>query len=333
MGPTRLTNNAGINLAVAVWLAHDDYDYQPEENYISATALLKPIRQIILGSRLDPEEHIPDVCDFIQARFGQALHAAIEISWKEHYAASLTRLGYPKRVIESIEINPETPDPGKIQVYTEIRTKRTIIVNGKTYVIGGQLDLCIEKRLQDVKKTSVWGYMNQKGISDEKWVLQGSIYRWLNPDKVTHDEMYIQYILLDWTKAGIKRDPNYPPHPLPYRTVPLKSVSETERWIHDRLQELAYYQDKPEEELPECSDEDLWRSDPVYKYYSDENASPGARSTKNFNSLSEALMHKNSKGKGRVDVVKGKVKACLYCPAAPLCGQRARLAAAGEIDE
>jgi hypothetical protein len=261
------------------------------------------------------------------------MHSSIENVWKHHYRTSLQKLGLPQRAIDAIEVNPEKPDPDKIQVYTEIRVKRVIIVDGVTYVIGGQLDLAIEGRLQDIKKTSVWGYQQHKGISDEKWVLQGSIYRWLNPDKITHDQMYIQYILLDWSRGMMKRDPKYPPHPLPHRTVQLMSPAETERWIKAKLSEVAFYKDKPESELPECSDEDLWRTDPVYKYYADANAAPGSRSTKNFDVLSEAMMHKNEKGKGRIDTVPGKVKACLYCPAAPLCGQRMMLAAAGQIDE
>ena len=48
----RMSNNAGIDLAAALWLAHDDYDYVDKPNYISVTTLIKPIRQIILGMRV-----------------------------------------------------------------------------------------------------------------------------------------------------------------------------------------------------------------------------------------------------------------------------------------
>lgn len=36
---------------------------------------------------------------------------------------------------------------------------------------------------------------------------------------------------------------------------------------------------KPDEEIPECTDEELWRSPTKYKYYSDPNKTSG-RSTK-----------------------------------------------------
>lgn len=45
------TNTTNIPLPLAVFLATDDYDYQPDT--ISVTTLLKPIKQIILGRRLE----------------------------------------------------------------------------------------------------------------------------------------------------------------------------------------------------------------------------------------------------------------------------------------
>lgn len=330
MAQPRLTNNAGINLAVAVWLAHDDYDYNNDPSYISVTTIIKPVRQIVLGMRLTPEERVVDIADLIQNRFGQTLHTGIEHAWKFHYAESLAKLGTPKRAIERIRINPTEPADGEhIDVHTEVRNE--ILVAG--YRVGGKFDLCIEGRLQDVKKTSVWGYMMQKGIGDKKWVLQGSIYRLINPNIVTHDDMFIQYLLMDWSRGMGKREPNYPPHALPHRVVSLMSPSETKLWLTKKLQELDFYKDQPEPALPRCSDEDLWRSEPTYKYFAKADAPAGTRSTKNFEELSAALMHKNEKGKGRIDVVPGKVKACNYCACAPICSQYAFLKGAGEIDE
>ena len=330
MAQDRVTNNAGLNLAVAVWLAHDDYDYIDKPNYISVTTIIKPVRQIVLASRLEGEDRIHDVSDSIQARFGQALHKAIETSWLSHYKTSLARLGTPQKVIDCIRINPtDPPHEDYIDVHTEIRSFMEI----GGYTLGGQLDLCIEGRLQDIKKTSVWGYQMMKGISDMKWVLQGSLYRLLNPTVVTNDKMFIQYLLLDWMKGMLKRDPNYPASALPHRTVQLMGLPETKAWLVKKLAELDYYKTQEEKDIPHCSDEDLWRTAPVFKYFSNADAPPGTKSTKNFDDLSAALMHKNEKGKGRVDRVAGKVKACNFCICAPICSQRAFLAAAGEIDD
>lgn len=329
----RITNNAGINLAVAAWLAYDEYDYVNEPNYISVTSLLKPIKQLILSPRVPVEQAVPDVSDFIASRMGQALHSAVQTTWENNYAGALKRLGTPQKVIDSIEVNPEKPDPDKIQVYTEIRVKR--VVDGIT--IGGKFDIVLDGRLQDIKKTSVWSYQNMKGIDDDKWRIQGSVYRWLNPDKVTYNKMYIQYILLDWQRSMKKRDPNYPPHAMPHREVVLWDTQKTEQWLRQKIAEIRKYQNAPQEDLPDCTDEDLWRSEPTYKYFAafepGQAIPPGTRSTKNFDELSSAMAHKASKGKGSVVVVPGRAKACAYCAASPICTQRMMLEAAGEFDD
>lgn len=332
MAQNRLSNTAGINLAAAVWLADDDYDYVDKPNYLSVTTVIKPVRQIILGGRVPVEERITDLTELVQSRIGQSLHKAVETAWTERYKNSLLRLGHPARMVESIEVNPTMPDPDKIQVYAEQRREREFL----GFSIGGKFDLCIDGRLQDVKKTSVWSYQAMKGISDDKWRLQGSLYRWLNPDKVKHDKMYIQYILLDWIRSMIKRDPNYPPHAVPHRVVDLYSLAETESWLRRQLTELKRCWDLPEDQLPFCEDTDLWRSDPVYKYYANlspgDPVPPGTRSTKNFTSLGDAMQYRATKGKGVVLKKAGTVQACNYCPAASICSQRMMLEAAGELD-
>lgn len=332
----RLTNNAGIGLAIAVWLAHDDYDYVDKPNYLSATTLNKPIRQIVLTPRVPVEQRNTDLEELIQSRFGQTLHFGVEVAWKTNYAQSMQRLGYPPGLIRRVRVNPSdeevAADPDIIAVYTEIRTERQL---GK-WTIGGKLDLTIEGRLHDIKKTSVWGYQKLKGISDEKWIEQLSTYRWLNPTKIVHDEAHIQYILLDWQRSMKRRDPNYPPHAVPERQVKLLSEQETEQRLREKLRAIEHYWDAPETEIPHCSDEDLWRSDPQYKYfagYSNVADIPaGKRSTKNFDDLATAMQHKANEGKGVVLVVPGLAKACAYCAAFQVCSQKDYLMETGQLD-
>ena len=91
-----------------------------------------------------------------------------------------------------------------------------------------------------------------------------------------------------------------------------------------KLQELSRLWDAPEDKLPDCTDKELWRSDPQFKYYSDPEKAkdPSARSTKNFDSLAEAEAFKREKGKGIVITKLGEVKACAYCPAFEGCKQK-----------
>lgn len=328
----RFTNNAGIDLSLAVWLARDDYDYVTKPNYISVTTLIKPIRQIILRGRVAalPVEQItlPDISERLRSVMGQTLHSGVEISWKEHYRTSMKALGYPQRVIDMVRINPEEQEPDTLPVYTEVRTEREF----EGFVIGGKIDLIIEYRLRDVKMTTVWAYQSQKSVGP--WRLQGSLYRWLNPEKVHHDELLVQYLLTDWNRAGRKRDPNsYPPHAAPSRSVELMGLQETEQWVRDKLRLLRQYVDAPEAQIPECSDEDLWRTDPVHKYYANPENTSG-RSTKNFEDLSEAQAFMASKGsKGVIKTVPGLVRACNHCTASVICSQYERLLREGAIAE
>lgn len=322
----RLTNVNNIDLSAAVWLAHDDYDYVVKPNYISVTTLIKPIRQIVLPRRIPETEKTEDVLDRFAAVLGQTLHTGVEVAWKEHYATSMKKLGFPERAIAAVRINPEKEEPDTIPVYTEVRSEKEI----DGFTVGGKVDLIIERRLRDVKKTSVFKYQSQSGVGN--WRLQGSLYRWLNQEKIHHDELLVQYLLLDWNRAASNRESNYPDHPLPHRLIQLMSVQETEQWVRDKLRLLVRYADAPDDDLPDCSEEDLWRSSPVHKYYADpEKAKLGGRSTKNFDTLPEANQFRAEKGKGAVITKPGEVRACGYCPSAPICGQRLRLIADGSI--
>lgn len=320
---SRVTNTHNISLGLAVWLVSDDYDYIDDESYISVTGLLEPTRKIILTSRLDQSEASQDLVDLFDSRVGQALHKGIESTWQTQYVPALEKLGYPKKVIDRIRINPETEEEGTIPVYMEQRAIREI--DGVR--LGGKYDFVFDGQVQDFKKTKVFKYL--KPESSANWIMQGSIYRWLNPEKITNDELVIQYLLLDWNRASSKCDPNYPSSPAPTRHFKLLSLSETESWIKQKLSQLKLYKDAPEEQIPECPDEALWRNPPKYSYYSDPTKTD--RATKNFDNEAEAHLHMASKGKGIVRVRPGLVRACNYCPAQKICSQYQRMFANGEI--
>jgi hypothetical protein len=101
------------------------------------------------------------------------------------------------------------------------------------------------------------------------------------------------------------------------------SIQETEAWVRWKLTQVMKYMDAPQEQIPECTDEELWRSDPQYKYYSDPTKTSG-RSTRNFETLAEANQFRAEKGKGVVITVPGEVKRCSYCDAYDACSQKNR---------
>ena len=318
---SHMSNNTGISLPLAVWLATEEYDFrQGTRRAISATSLLKPVRQILLRERLTPEERdTPDVSEFIASRLGHAIHDSIEKAWKSgNLPKTLMTLGYPADIANNVEVNPKNPDPAKIQIWLEQRVEREFM----GYVISGKFDMVLNGELQDFKTTSTYA---TKGNKDEDYRIQGSLYRWLNPERITTDYMNIQWIFTDWSKARL-REPGYPQQRVMEHRVELMSIAETESWMRLKIRALEDAADLPESQIPECTDKDLWRSEPRFKYFSDVMKAqvPGARSTKNFDTLLEAsdFMQNEKGGKGIVITVPGKVKACGYCPAFNICTQK-----------
>jgi hypothetical protein len=322
-----ITNTADVSLALAVWLVHDDYDYINTPNYVSATSLMKPLRQIILSPQVDNSATPPDVTDFIARAMGSSLHASIEKVWTQHYTRSLKLLGYPEAVIKRIVINPEDSfidqNPNAIPIYIEQRAHREF----KEFVIGGKFDMVTEGLLQDTKSTSVFVWMNgERRFAEHQ--LQGSIYRWIDSvqprPKITEDYIRINYIFTDWQKALARYKPEYPQHRVAYKEIPLLSLQETEDWIASRLALIQKYKNQPEEKLPECTDEELWRGDTRYKYYSNPEKIDG-RSTRNFDSMADARAYQTEKGgRGTIVIEPGEPKRCSYCPVFNICSQKDR---------
>lgn len=321
----RVSNSTDISLPIAVWLLNDEYDYQSDENYISATKLMRPLRQLVLPHRIPPAQRpAPDVGDFIASALGKALHDSIEKAWTNGgHVKALKALGYTDDIIAHVRINPEEPEEGTIPIYIEQRAKRAVTVMGKTYIVGGKFDMVMEGRVMDNKSTTAYTWVY--GGKDDDYRLQGSIYRWLNPDKITEDTIRINFIFTDWSKADARSNPKYPQSRVQHKDIPLLSLEETEAWIVWKLTQVTKHWSLPEAQVPECTDEELWRSAPAFKYYSDPTKTSG-KSTKNFDTLLEAnAWWKVEKGgKGIVITVPGEVKRCGYCEAFDVCKQKDR---------
>ena len=186
---TQYSNLTNLPLPIAVWLAHDTYD--KAEAGLSATGLMRPVRQTILAKRVPPDEGTVDVSGMIKSRIGTAIHDAIERAWmSSKLVDTLTSLGLPLKVVKRFVVNPINRLFNKpvIPVYLELRSSKE--VNGVK--ISGKFDYIGDGRVHDFKTTSTFAYTS--GNKDEDYILQGSIYRWLNPDIITDDRMSIIFI-------------------------------------------------------------------------------------------------------------------------------------------
>jgi hypothetical protein len=330
----KYTNNTAISLSMAVWLAADLYDHNDDPNHISVTALIKPLKQSILSARVPPGTALPDLSGKIKAQSGTAVHTAVEVAWLEHYQTAMLSLGYPQKIIDRIRINPTSAelqeyydnDVEIIPIYMELRSTKTIAGMN----VSGKFDFVAEGNLEDIKNTSTYTYV--KKSKDEDYKLQGSIYRWLNQDIITGDYITIQYVFSDWNVGSLKQNPTtYPPHAcMPYK-IPLMSISETEVYVENRINTLNRLWDAEESLIPECSPKELWRDDPVWKYYKNP-AKVAGRSTKNFTNPIEANGRLTADGSvGVVKEVPGQVKACRYCDAFSICKQKDNYLANGSL--
>lgn len=323
-----MENSKNIDLATAVWLANDDYDYNP--NTISVTTLMRSIRQIVLSKRATSLNMVKgDVEQLIQSRMGSAIHDSIERVWCDPVKVenSLRKLGYDENHIKKVRINPDLPEEGCFNVFVEQRMFKEI----DGYTLSGKFDIVLNGQLCDHKSTVVFMYLNKKNVP--KFVLQGSIYRYMDDLRITSDTVQINYFFTDWSKIEAMTKPHYPQLRTISEKFPLLSKEETEKYIRDKLRLITLHEDSAEEDLPKCTDEDLWRESDVYKIYPTTEAAydPTKKSTKNCATLEEAQQYVKAKGKGVVKLVKGKAKACNYCNAAPICSQRVALSEADQL--
>lgn len=319
-----LTNRNNISMAMAVFLATDNYDYNPDPMTISATSLIKPIRELVLSERVKPQDTVVDISSRIASAYGSALHDAIERAWVNNYENALTALGYSKDIIDRIVINPpldlHLPDDA-FPVYLEQRRHRKL----DDFTVSGKFDFIAEGEVKDFKSTNVYTYIHQ--TKEEDYRLQGSIYRWLCPDLITSDYIEINYLFKNF-EAFKRSTPNYPPAQVTTQRFPLLSLADTERYIRGKLQLISQYRDADQEEIPECTPKQLWQRESQWLWYSKpENVKP----QRNFKEDKQAaLIHFSEKGgTGLIKERPGDVMACNFCNANSICSQREQLAANG----
>ena len=321
------TNKNNVSLALAVFLMYDNYEYDERPDSISATGLIKPLRQLVLSKQNPALLKTVDIADLVSTRMGSAIHKGCEDAWTDldNVSNALRVLGASEDAISRIKINPETTNTGETPVYVEQRVEKEI----DDFIISGKYDLVLDGTLNDYKSTSVWSYIYDSNA--DSYIKQGSIYKWLSPDKITDSYMNINYIFTDWSAAKARMDTkSYPQQRVLTKKYPLWSREETQNWIQNKLAQYKLHSNTPQEGLLECTDEELWATEETFKYYKNPNKLD--RSTKNFKTMNEALVRKSADGDvGIIKTVPGEVKACRYCPVVGICTQAETMLAEGRL--
>lgn len=304
------TNDRQIPLSVAVWLARDLYDRDP--TYISGSELQRSNRQIVLGRRVSQDI---DLSHVLAARLGNAINDAIDAAWKSEHLMHYVKLAGFNPLME-YEVNPGIVPCGRTPIYIQKRYEEPFL--GR--VLSGAPDMILHGRLLDYKSTSVFLYQ-KKTPADYMWQL--TTYRYLAREYITDDTATIQFILKDWSRTRATKDPNYPQTPCPSMLVRVGTADECKARLESRITELDALMSVNDEDLPFCTDEELWLDPPRFAYYKDPFALPTARATRVFDTHAEAVAFQGTKnGVGKIETRKGLPKACDYCPASTICNQR-----------
>jgi hypothetical protein len=152
--------------------------------------------------------------------------------------------------------------PGKYRM--EERLFHTVL-NRK---ISGCYDLVREENLNedmyDYKTTSCW---KARFGSKDDWIAQQNIYRllfWLK-HKRTLRTIRIVAIFLDWSiNNKIRYGKGYPDDKVLEYTLPVWSSKKTLAFMKDKVRVLIDHENTPDDDLPECTTEDMWADDDVY---------------------------------------------------------------------
>ena len=218
-----LTNKYNLPEPIYQFLKQDFYDGSGDERTVSATALLKPVQELILTRKHDAEIET-DAIDQIWKLFGTGVHLVLE------------------------GLRSEGVQPNQ---------RLTTAVNG--WKVTGKYDQIIGRHLYDYKVCSVWVLVF--GGRTQDWKLQLSIYRWLYWKNGLGDLDEVATIIAicrDWSENQKAKSRDYPETPIV--DVPIKCLSydKTEKFIADKLELIEENLEKKAEGLPACTKDERW---------------------------------------------------------------------------
>lgn len=314
------TNKSNIPLTFAIWLAADHgYDLTFDPQVVTATEILRPLRSIILSRQLAAEKAkdkvvTRDIEEKAASSLGTAVHNAVEYAWVSHYKRAMQNLDIPQGMIDKVAINPQNPRKEDFNVYFETRTSKQI----EGFTLSGKFDIVMDGGVRDIKTTKAYTYMT--GSQDEKYRMQGSIYRWLNPEIITQDTMIVDYYFTDWNPVGYakEKDKNYPPSRMLAKPFDLVPIPETEQFIRDRLGAIKQLTGLDQDYLPRCTPDELWQKPARWEYWS---KPTNKQCSKLLDSKAEADAWLSGKGVGFIRERQDEPTFCKYCDAQTICKQ------------
>lgn len=207
-------------------------EYEYKEKQYSVTSLLKDVRENLLTRRHNNEIE-QDVADMIWLIFGTAVHKVLEDSEEEE---------------------------------TEFKEEHFVEEVQDGYKLSGQADLynAETKTVIDYKTCSVWKIIYDDWDDYKKQLL---MYAWaFRKMGFEVDKGEIVALIKDFSKTKAKTDFNYPKYPVYKKMFEFteNEFIEIEKFIKDKFNEIAKYENVLDEELPICSLEARWNDGDKY---------------------------------------------------------------------
>lgn len=288
----KITNRLGLPKQLVELVSSD---YKPTEHQYSCTTILKPTRQIILERRYNDqiESDVSDMCWLI---FGIAVHSIIENSKED--------IGQFKE--EKLKV-----DLGKY--WKEL----------DGYYLSGRSDMIdlINKSITDWKTCSAWKVIYK---DFEDWRKEMLIYAWAVKDiGFDIDKAEAIAFIKDHNKTKSKTDSDYPNLPIWVEKFAFseENFDEIGKYIHNKFLSLKSNENKPDSDLPMCTEEERWREPTKYAIKKKANKT----ASKLHDTLKEAEEHlKNLEEKYpnvyEIEVREGTDKRCIdYCSCNKFC--------------
>ena len=341
----------GQSLSVAVMLATDNYNYNPNPKAISATTVMKPLRMLQLQQLKGNDKRVLNIQHLVASRTGSVVHTMLEESWlnEVNRALALAKLG--KGDLEII-VNPtktqqKAASQSTITVWVEQYAEKKLSLN----ILTGTFDFVANGLLEDLKNTNAFKVVKTmkeipkfnnliEALPEAKltikeyynlleairktcptvfdYSIQGSLYKYLNPDKIKNDSMLIQFIIKDYAAKTAEKDLTYPQTNPYQQEIPLFNHEEVEGWL---MYKLSLLNTASMENLAVCDEAELWRDPTVWKVYAS-TKSTRCMNGGTFDSMTRAEMFKRGKKPGAVvKKIASYPKRCMYCGVRNSCTQ------------
>lgn len=278
----KITNKLGLPEPLVRAVQNDPYSRGDAD--FSVTDLLKSPRQLWLTRRHEDEIAV-DVADRIWALLGQAIHAILE------------RAGMDNAFVEE-------------RLYWTVLGRK----------ISGATDLFTTEGLWDWKVTSAWTLVYKSRF--EEWERQLNMYDFLfHKAGFDSPRLRIGTLLRDWSRTQALRSNDYPRH----NAVPVQ----VKQWTHDqqhefilaRVKRLIDAESLPDDDLPHCTDEEMWAQPTKYAVMK-EGRKSAVKVCDTEQVAQQIISEQKDPAKHRIELRPGTRNRCAdYCDAAPYCNQ------------